>query len=65
MKRLFLYIISFTSMILGLTYILLYINLFSFGYTMLEYLEFIFTNFECYFFYIGFFMYLYLLMRGH
>jgi len=50
-------------MIIGLTFILLYINLFSFGYTMVEYLEFIFTNIECLLFFIGFIILLILLWR--
>jgi len=51
--RIFLYILSFVLMVIGLTFILIYINLFSFGYTILEYLEFIFTNIECLIFFIG------------
>jgi hypothetical protein len=61
--RIILYIISYTFMIIGLTFILLYINLFSFGYTMIEYLEFIFTNIECLLFFIGFIILLKLLWR--
>ena len=61
--RIVLWIVSFIFMIIGLTFILLYINLFSFGYTMKEYIEFIFTNLECYFFYVGFLLYLFLLIR--
>ena len=41
-------------MTLGITYIILYINLLSFGYTIKEYLEFLFTQVEGYFLPIGF-----------
>ena len=61
--RIILYIISFILMIIGMTFMLLYINLFSFGYTMYEYLEFIFTNIECLVFFIGFGILLKLLWR--
>jgi len=40
-------------MVFGLTFIIVYINLFSFGYNIYEYLEFIFTSFECLCFFIG------------
>lgn len=61
--RIILYIISFILMIIGMTFMMLYINLFSFGYTMFEYLEFIFTNIECLVFFIGFGILLKLLWR--
>ena len=61
--RIILYIISFILMIIGMTFMMLYINLFSFGYTMYEYLEFIFTNIECLVFFIGFGILLKLLWR--
>lgn len=40
-------------MVLGITYIIVYINLFSFGYTIKEYLEFLFTTLEGYLLPIG------------
>ena len=46
-------ILSFCMMVIGLTYILIYINLFTFGYTIKEYLEFILKRYECYLFVIG------------
>jgi len=61
--RIVLYIISFILMITGMVFMLLYINLFSFGYTIFEYLEFIFTNIECLAFFIGFGVLLRLLWR--
>ena len=41
-------------MSVGLTFISIYMNLFAFGYTLLEYLSFIFTNFYCLLFLVGF-----------
>lgn len=41
----------FTSV--GLTYIIIYINLFTFGYTIKEYIIFIFKQPESYLFFIG------------
>lgn len=35
-------------MVYGITYIIMYINLFSFGYTIKEYLIFLFTRLEGY-----------------
>lgn len=35
-------------MTIGITYIILYINLLTFGYTIKEYLEFLLTSPECY-----------------
>ena len=41
-------------MVIGLTYIIIYFNLFTFGYTIKEYLIFILKSFECNIFIIGF-----------
>lgn len=51
--RIFLFILGFFLMLIGNFYIVVYINLFSFGYTISEYLEYIFTRYECYFSLIG------------
>lgn len=51
--RMILFIIGFFFMLYGNFYIFVYINLFSFGYTIIEYLEYIFTRYECYFSIIG------------
>lgn len=40
-------------MVYGITYIIMYINLFSFGYTIKEYLIFLFTRIEGYLLPIG------------
>lgn len=54
MRKILLYILSVLLMSVGLTFIFIYMNLFAFGYTVLEYLSFIFTNFYCLLFFVGF-----------
>jgi len=51
--RIIFIVLGFILMTLGITYIILYINLLSFGYTIKEYLEFLFTQVEGYFLPIG------------
>ncbi len=46
--------IAFLMMVFGFSYMIIYINLFSFGYNIKEYLEFLFTRYEWYLFIIGF-----------
>lgn len=46
-------IISFILMVIGLTYIIIYINLFTFGYTIKEYISFIIHQPECWLYIIG------------
>ena len=46
-------IIGYIMMVYGITYIIVYINLFSFGYTIKEYLIFLFTTLEGYLLPIG------------
>ena len=41
-------LIGYIMMVYGITYIIIYINLFSFGYTIKEYLKFLFTTLEGY-----------------
>ena len=52
----FLFLVGFGLMTIGCTYMITYLNLLSFGYTFLEYLEYIATRFECYYTVIGFLM---------
>ena len=52
--KIILYLISFLLMIYGLSLIIIYINLFSFGYNIIDYLEFIITNIGCWYFIVGF-----------
>lgn len=45
--------LAFLAMVFGLSYVFIYINLFSFGYNIKEYVEFLFTRYEWYLFLIG------------
>lgn len=52
--RILFFILGFYLMIIGNFYIIIYMNLFSFGYTISEYISFIFTRLECYYTLVGF-----------
>ena len=51
--RIILFLLGFGLMTIGSTYIITYINLFSFGYTLKEYFLFILTRYECFYVLIG------------
>ena len=51
--KFFIYLLSIFFMTIGLTFLIIYTNLFSFGYTFFEYLEFVFSKVECILFFIG------------
>ena len=63
--RLLIGLIAFIFMIVGETFLILYFNLFTFGYTIKEYLSFIFSKIECYLFFIGLIMEIILLRKGN
>jgi len=46
--------LSFFIMVINLSYIIIYINLLTFGYTIKEYMIFILQRYEFYLFIIGF-----------
>lgn len=56
MARIFFFLLGFGLMVIGFTYIITYLNLLSFGYTFIEYLQFIAKRLECNFALIGFLM---------
>ena len=51
-------------MVIGETFLILYFNLFTFGYTIKEYLIFIFSKIECYLFFIGLLIEIVVLWKG-
>lgn len=53
MLRIFFFLFGFGLMVVGFTYIILYLNLMSIGYNFLEYVNFIFSRVECYFVVVG------------
>lgn len=54
MEKIFFFLLGFGLMVIGFTYIITYLNLLSFGYSFIEYLQFISKRLECYFALIGF-----------
>lgn len=53
MLRVFFFLFGFGLMVVGFTYVILYLNLISIGYNFFEYVNFIFSRIECYFVIIG------------
>jgi len=51
--RIFFFLFGFGLMVVGFTYIILYLNLLTFGYNFLDYVNFIYSRVECYFVIIG------------
>ena len=49
MRRLFFFLIGFGFSVIGFSYIILYLNLFSIGYNLEEYVNFIIRRLECYY----------------
>ena len=65
MLRIFFFLFGFGLMVLGFTYIILYLNLLSTTYNFLEYVQFISRRFECYLIFVGLFiLILSLLIKG-
>lgn len=54
MIRLFFFLLGFGFSVVGLMYMILYLNLLPIGYTWLEYLKFLFSRIECIIGFIGF-----------
>jgi len=55
MKKFFYCIFGILFMSIGITFYILYFNLFVFGYSFFEYLLFLFSRWECYLFFAGLF----------
>lgn len=47
LNRIFLFLIGFGLLIIGFTYIIMYLNLLAIGYSFIDYLLFIITKIEC------------------
>ena len=47
LNRVFLFLIGFGLLIIGSTYIIMYLNLLAIGYSFIDYLLFIITKIEC------------------
>lgn len=53
MKSFFYCVLGILFMSIGITFFVLYFNLFVFGYSFVEYLLFLFSRWECYLFFVG------------
>ena len=51
--RIFFFLLGFGLMTIGSTYIITYLNLFTFGYSIKEFLIFLLSRYECYYILIG------------
>lgn len=63
MNLLFIYILGIIFTSIGFFYIILYLNLFTMGYSFLNYVNFIIRRFECLLFIIGVLIIIYCLER--
>lgn len=55
--------IGFSLMIIGMSYIIVYSNLITFGYSIKEYLLYLLTRYECWYFIIGLIIIIILIFR--
>ena len=53
LSKIVFFIIGFCLMVIGLSYIIVYKNLLTFGYSLNEYFEFLVTRYECWYFVRG------------
>lgn len=53
LSRILLFLLGFILMVIGFSYLIIYLNLITFGYTILEYLQYIFTHLESLLLFIG------------
>lgn len=53
MTRIFFFLLGFILMIIGITMVILYLNILSYEYNFFEYVKFITKRWECYLFFIG------------
>lgn len=56
MTRIFFFLLGFGLSVIGFMYIIIYLNLLTMGYSIPDYLKFIFTRVECIFGILGFIM---------
>ena len=54
MNRIILFILGLIMSSMGLSYIIMYLNLLVIGYSFIDYLIYIFTKLECIIFFVGF-----------
>lgn len=65
MARIFFFLLGFALMVIGTSYIILYLNLLTIGYNFSFYVNFITRRIECYYAIIGFIIiFLTLIIKG-
>lgn len=64
LSRVIFFLFGFFLMTIGLTYIIVYTNLLSFGYTLGEYFCYLVTRYECWYFVIGLLIDTFLIFKG-
>lgn len=63
--RYFLFCLGIILSVIGLTYIIIYLNLLVIGFNINDYLKYIFTKFECLLFFIGYILLIVLIKKGN
>lgn len=61
--RVFFFLLGFILMVIGFMYMMIYMNLLSFGYNLFEYLIYVMTHYECLIAILGFIIVLFSLFR--
>ena len=61
--RYFLFCLGIISSVIGLSYIIIYLNLLIMGFNIFDYLKYIFTNFECLLFFLGYFLLMWIIRK--
>ena len=64
MTRVIFFLLGFGLMVIGFTYIIIYMNLLSMGYSYLEYFKFIVYRVECLFSVVGLIIVTIIIMTG-
>ena len=62
--RYFLFVIGFILSIIGLSYIIIYLNLLFMGFSFFNYLIYSFTRIECLCFFVGYTLLIILIKKG-
>lgn len=64
LSRIMLFLLGFSLMTIGFTYLIIYLNLITFGYTIIDYLKYIFTHIGSLCTFIGLIIVSYLVFKG-
>lgn len=59
-----LFVLGFILSVIGLSFIIIYLNLLVMGYSFLDYVKYIFCKMECIVFFVGYFIIVIFLLKG-